>query len=672
MLGFLVCFTQITLIGGFCLAASRWLETRMPALAANWLKLGVLCCSLAVLFGSFGLPRLWIFKGETESLLQLSQHGETAGTTDTAISIQVPVASLSRLLGRYSEFKIKKPQLQSQLIVVAQSLFAFMLAVPALRCSLGMIAIGKLLRSARSLDDRETLTQLRRLESRVQHKGLCSELLESPGIQSPCVCWLRPKTILVPCDFTSWTALERDVALAHELQHLARGDAKWRFISELMLSTFWLHPIAGLLRRQLIAAQELATDLKATEAFSITAQYRQGLSMLALRTDSQSHIPMFLEVSVTTNSVVRRIKMLKEKEFQKLPHWQNGLLNLGLVCAFTAALAWTAQAGDPDDTLRIASRDKAKPISVKPFSREAMRPDEIFGTQRGYFTIAPSELMKHEQWATILSSITNTLQGSIDFSLEDTGLTMSNLTRVDSNLSVEFQVIPEERRKNDDRFSASLGASAFEVTSEQPVDWASIWAGISENEGALMLLALGKHLDEAKEELAKVFVKTDKLRLISESKLPTSEVPTEALVACTRAVEGGLLQLSTLVPEEVLAIESLLEPVDDPMQVYVWVKETAAIGVGLDIAANGLHHIKIAIMPSSAGSAFLPKLKTSVKKMGDAVSLVASLQNQPGLMSLGGQLQDPRFEVADSGLITFQLQATKEVVSLNFKPALEN
>ncbi len=672
MLGFLVCFTQITLIGGLCLAASRWLQTRMPALAASCLNLGVLCCSLAVLFGCFGLPRLWVFRGETESVSQLPKPSERVEHEDATISIQVPIASFSQLLGKYSEFKTQKPRLQSQLIVAAQSLFALMLAVAALRCSLGMIAIGKLLRSARSLDDQETLTQLRRLESRVQHEGLCSELLESPGIQSPCVCWLRPKAILVPFDFTGWTALEREVALAHELQHLARGDAKWRFISELLLSTFWLHPIADLLRRQLIAAQELATDLKATEAFSNTAQYRQGLSMLALRTDSQSHIPMFLAVSVTANSVVRRIKMLKEKEFQKLPHWQSGLLNVGLVCAFTVALAWTAQADGPDDTLRIATRDKAKPITVKPFSREAMRPDDTFGAQRGYFSFAPSELMKHEQWARILSSVTTKLQNEIDFSPEETGLTMSNLTRFDSNLSVIFRVIPEERRKNDDRFAATLGASAFEVTSEQPVDWASIWAGVIENEGALMLLALGKQLDEAKEELAKVFVKTDKLRLISEGKLLTSEEATEALVACTRPVEGGLLQLSTLVPEEVLSIEPILEPADDPMQIYAWAKESAAIGVGLDIAPNGLHHIKIAIMPSNAGSAFLPKLKTSVQKIGAAVSLAGTLQNQPGLTSLGEQLKEPKFEVADSGLITVQLQAAKEVISLNFKWALED
>ena len=418
MLGFLVCFIQITLIGGVCLATARWLQTRMPALAASWLNLGVLCCSLAVLFGCFGLPRLWVFRGEMESVSQLPKPSDTIEPADATISIQVPIASFSQLLGKYSEFKTQKPQLQSQLLVTIQALVVLMMVVAALRCSLGMIAIGKLLASARRLSDPKILTQLRRLESRVQQEVICSELLESPGLQSPCVCWLRPKAILVPIDFTSWTALEREVALAHELQHLARGDAKWRFISELMLSTFWLHPIAGLLRRQLIAAQELATDLKASEAFSNTAQYRQGLSMLALRTDSQSHIPMFLEVSVTTNSVVRRIKMLKEKEFQKLPHWQNGLLTLGLVCTFTAALAWTAQADDPDDTLRIASRDKAKPISVKPFSREAMRPDETFGAQRGYFTFAPSELMKHEQWATILSSVTTTLQSEIYFSPE--------------------------------------------------------------------------------------------------------------------------------------------------------------------------------------------------------------------------------------------------------------
>ena len=70
----------------------------------------------------------------------------------------------------------------------------------------------------------------------------------------------RPR-IVVPADFeTRYTAAERDLILAHERQHRARGDAPANALATLLRSVFWFNPLAHFAASRFLADQELACD----------------------------------------------------------------------------------------------------------------------------------------------------------------------------------------------------------------------------------------------------------------------------------------------------------------------------------------------------------------------------------------------------------------------------
>jgi len=70
----------------------------------------------------------------------------------------------------------------------------------------------------------------------------------------------RPR-IVVPADFESrYTAAERDLILAHERQHRARGDAPANALATLLRSVFWFNPLAHFAASRFLADQELACD----------------------------------------------------------------------------------------------------------------------------------------------------------------------------------------------------------------------------------------------------------------------------------------------------------------------------------------------------------------------------------------------------------------------------
>jgi beta-lactamase regulating signal transducer with metallopeptidase domain len=172
-------------------------------------------------------------------------------------------------------------------------------------------------------------------------------------LSSPCVSWLSRGTIYVPNNFEQEQPEERSTALAHKLIHEVRRDPQSRFLAELCLSLLCYHPLMLLLRRrQLIFTQELATDRQAAGLLGSLNAYQRGLSLLALRMDSQRTASY--SVSVSTNDVIRRIKMLSSTR-PSLSRWQEVVSVAAILFVSGIAAAWTANADEP---IRVVSRRK--------------------------------------------------------------------------------------------------------------------------------------------------------------------------------------------------------------------------------------------------------------------------------------------------------------------------
>jgi beta-lactamase regulating signal transducer with metallopeptidase domain len=120
-----------------------------------------------------------------------------------------------------------------------------------------------------------TLT-FRRLRHRVTQADLSERtqsLAETLGIRRPVILAqseraIAPFTfgvfkpvIVLPKNFAdTFTPEQRDVALAHELAHVANFDSLWRALSQCVCALLWWHPATWLAKRELDHASELVAD----------------------------------------------------------------------------------------------------------------------------------------------------------------------------------------------------------------------------------------------------------------------------------------------------------------------------------------------------------------------------------------------------------------------------
>lgn len=87
------------------------------------------------------------------------------------------------------------------------------------------------------------------------------QVVESDKLSSPIAFGLFRPAIGLPASFAEqFTPAQQDAMLAHELAHLAAGDAAWQLLADLATAVWWWHPMAWWARRQLQSASEVAAD----------------------------------------------------------------------------------------------------------------------------------------------------------------------------------------------------------------------------------------------------------------------------------------------------------------------------------------------------------------------------------------------------------------------------
>lgn len=167
---------------------------------------------------------------------------------------------------------------------------AAVLALAGLRLLWAVRWLRRLWRTSRPLID-DGLTA--ELESLQQHYGLRGPVLlrETTALtQAAVIGWRRP-VILLPADWSEWSAAELRLVLAHELAHVRQGDVCWRWLAEIVLTVHAYQPLVYWLQRRLVLEQELAADRAAAEVCGGSAAYLKTLSTLALRCDIRPDAP---------------------------------------------------------------------------------------------------------------------------------------------------------------------------------------------------------------------------------------------------------------------------------------------------------------------------------------------------------------------------------------------
>ena len=482
----MLCLFQITLLMSICWLVGRLALQRFPDITASVGVVGLLVSAGLIALTWANVPRPFELNVNSETAASVLSGAKpidssVEGLEAPAESPTEPPSWLSKLTGMLHWGDVSDHpsavagstwQWVSPLQLSTALLWLTLLGglVGVFRVILSSKTIYDLARSSSPVDDAKVQAEVIRIVDLLpighQQRDIPVRQFNGPG--SPFVSWLTGRTIYVPESFLNWSEAEQSVSLAHEIGHLQRRDHCCRIITQLTFCLTWLHPLAWILHRQTLLAQELAADQVAAQATHNPTVYCRGLSRLALRFDAECRHPSALGVSVSS-SLIRRITMLKEIDFYRLPCSQfvNRCITLFAFIACTWIGCWsvsgqTTQEEHSDSKVVTASHT----APVKMFSQPTSAPWEVLGNRLGYLKVDVSQVVKHPYASFYLPEITAELNSAFkplqneESPLEHFGLSLEEVTQIQCGIVVSHN-------------SISM-SSTMEVTADNPVDWPSV------------------------------------------------------------------------------------------------------------------------------------------------------------------------------------------------------
>ena len=127
--------------------------------------------------------------------------------------------------------------------------------------------------------------------------------------------WRRP-VVLLPADWTAWTAEQRRAVLAHEIAHARSHDFLALLFGQLGLVLHFYHPLLHWLMNRLRLEQELAADAAAAGVSGGQRQYLTTIAELALRQQDRPLLWPARTFLPTRTTFLRRIAMLRDSKLR--------------------------------------------------------------------------------------------------------------------------------------------------------------------------------------------------------------------------------------------------------------------------------------------------------------------------------------------------------------------
>jgi len=167
----------------------------------------------------------------------------------------------------------------------------------------------------------------------------------------------RPRVVL-PADFEQrYTPKERELILAHERAHCARGDAQLNALAAVLRCLFWFNPLVHIAASRFRFDQELACDAAVITRFP---EARRPYADAMLKTQlADLGLPAGCYWQ-SSHPLKERIAMLK----QPLPGRTRRALGLGLTAALVFGGSYAAWAMQPA-TASATSADASKPAAAQ-------------------------------------------------------------------------------------------------------------------------------------------------------------------------------------------------------------------------------------------------------------------------------------------------------------------
>lgn len=161
----------------------------------------------------------------------------------------------------------------------------------------------------------------------------------------PAVLGLRPRIVL-PGDFDRrYSPLERELVLAHEHEHLRRGDLPACALAVALRALFWFNPLVHAAASRFRHDQELACDASVLHRFP-DRRRQYGDAMLKTQLADQP-LPLGCHW-FGSHPLKERLAMLTRPTLS-VRRRAGGLFLVALLGLATTALAWATQPGQPAD-----------------------------------------------------------------------------------------------------------------------------------------------------------------------------------------------------------------------------------------------------------------------------------------------------------------------------------
>ncbi len=167
------------------------------------------------------------------------------------------------------------PQLPRWSTLVTAIYLAVSLALLA-RFVVGFILARRLVRSSQSIQDPRVAAKVSSC-ARISQLSFVPQVCESALIAVPVTIGAFRSSIVLPSAWHEWDDEKLDAVIAHEMSHVARGDALTQRVSLLHRAIFWFSPLAWWLNRHLADLAEQASDEAALSCGVDRTQYARTL-----------------------------------------------------------------------------------------------------------------------------------------------------------------------------------------------------------------------------------------------------------------------------------------------------------------------------------------------------------------------------------------------------------
>ncbi len=644
-LQWLFCLGQITLIGGAVLLAGRFLIRRSPDVASLVSALALVAGCLLVVSTGLDIPKPWSIQSpdDTVGLVAPVPLADSPADSSSSFVDAAPAAdsraagagvSAGELFTRLKPFLFDPTTAQHRLGRITFHAAILCCILLAIRLLVGVFALAALRWKSQPLEDDSLQEQLAVFQSRLQLEKLIRIRVYS-GIDSPCVSWLSPSIIFVPQEFEAWSEAEKNASLAHELGHIKRSDPLWRLAAELAWTFVCWHPLMWKIRQQLVLAQEMSADQLAAVAQGNGKAYQKGLSLLALRLDSlsvrkQQNI-YFLGMSVSSSSLIRRIKMLQGLKTNEIKSsmGKRGAAMVASLLLFGWLGCWSVQAQttqqQTDDSTQppvahVAKNTNAAPAARAPFTRAVDAPWTSMGQTKGYVSIRVADLLEHPIHSKTLPALweqipcLNKKADGTRPSLSDAGLPFDSITRVTSTLQPHFSRTDEKQT-----VAWTIGKGGVVIQTNKDIDWPKLVGNLDlssflppDNSRDLAKKLANSATVGTKLHLSQELMSTMSVPPPSGDVQPVEVKPAEVKPADSpkRAIEAELWNfvgggVMTLMSDVTLLHKTEADEDQDELeQLY---DETAlmvqTVALGIDIGDANQEEVRIAVEPSEGTSA---------------------------------------------------------------------